>query len=394
MIHYDVIRHGVIHHDALILSLAAVLLCAYVAGSICARFKQPLLVGFVLTGILLGPSGLGVIASHQQVESVAELGVLLLLFLIGTRIPLDTFRNIWRKSLLICALQLLFGIVVVAAAALFVGGDLAAVFVIGAAMALSSTATVTRLIKNLRLQVHSLGKLTIGVLIAQDIAFIPIILLVGAAASGGEALWRFAIALAGFAALFLLMGKKINLPLSKLAEKNKEILLLQGAALCIGAAALAEFFGLSPAYGALLGGMLVANSNQAEAMHEVMSPLEKILVMVFFVSIGLLINLDYLGEHIALIIGLAALVLLIKTVGNVLIFRLSGEPWTHAFISSILIAQIGELSFLIWRAGGEASLVTPTQESALVAVAAVSLLATPLWLMAGQRLLRFILTKS
>lgn len=377
-----------------LLAIALVLLCAYVTGSICARIKQPLLVGFVFSGILLGPSGLKVISSPTQVEAVAELGVLLLLFLIGVRIPMDTFRTIWRKSLTICALQLALGLAVVAVVATVIGGDLGAVFVIGSAMALSSTATVTRLIKNLRLQVHSLGKLTTGVLIAQDIAFIPLILLVGITVTADAALWRIAVALGGFAAMFLLMGKKINLPFHTLAEKNKEVLLLQGAALCIGAAAVAEMFGLSPAYGALLGGMIVANSNQAEAMHRIMLPLENILVMVFFVSIGLLINLSYLGDHIALILGLVALVLVVKTVTNVLIFRLVGEPWTHAFISSMLIAQIGELSFLIWRAGSEASLITPTQESALVAVAAVSLLATPLWLMGGQRLLRFLLTKS
>ncbi len=381
-----------------ILSLAVVLLCAYVTGMGCAKLRQPMLVGYVFAGVLLGPSGLGIIASYQHVESTAELGVLFLLFLIGARMPVHIFRPIWRKSLSICVTQLVLGIAAVAAVTYFIGGAWSAVPVIGAAMALSSTATVTRLIKNLRLQEHTLGKLTTGVLIAQDIAFIPLILMVGAIAaievSGGVTIWRFGLALAGFAAVFLLMGRGINLPFASLATKNKEVLLLQGATLCIGAAALAEVCGLSASYGALLGGMVVANSRQAGAMHDVLAPLEKILVMVFFVSIGLLINLDYLGEHIFLIIGLVLLVLLGKTLANVFVYRANGEPWPHAFISAILMAQVGELSFLLWQAGSRAEFITPTQESALVAVAAISILAMPLWLFAGQRLMRFILIRG
>ena len=367
------------------------LLCAYLAGSVCAKFKQPPLVGFVLAGILLGPSGFEVIASRIQVENIADLGVLLLLFLIGASIPVDVFRRIWKKSLVICLLQLIVG---VGAIALVL--DPKTAMVIGAAVALSSTATATRLITNMRLRTHTLGKLTTGVLIAQDIAFIPLILVIGAVAhyDAAEGFWKVSLALGGFAVLLLGLKRKINLPFAELCEKNKEILLLQGATLCIGAAALADFAGLKPAYGALLGGMIVANSYQAKAMHDVMKPLENITVMVFFVSIGLLIDLTYLGEHVALITGLVLAVLILKTAVNIIIYRLAGEPWTHAFISSMLIAQVGELSFLVWRAGSEAALISPAQESALVAVAALSLLSTPLWLMGGQRLLRFILTKS
>jgi hypothetical protein len=152
--------------------------------------------------------------------------------------------------------------------------------------------------------------------------------------------------------------------------------------------------GLSTVYGAFLAGLLVGNSRMRGVIRRGVQPLQNILVMVFFVSIGLLIDLTYVSDHLLEVI----LILLIVTVGksaiNIGILMILREPWPHALISGLMLAQVGEFSFVLGALGRQMELISPDDFQLVITVTAFSLIISPLWLVAARRLLRIALTRT
>ncbi|MEQ8369311.1 MAG: cation:proton antiporter, partial [Alphaproteobacteria bacterium] len=198
---------------------------------------------------------------------------------------------------------------------------------------------------------------------------------------------QLALAIALLAAvIFILSGRSFSLPFGRFIAGHADLLPLMSLAFCFGAAALAGIAGLTPAYGAFLAGLVIGASREREATIERTRPIQSILMMVFFVSIGLLINPALIWDNLGLVVTLLLLIILFKTAFNVLITRALGEPWPSAFLSGLVLAQIGEFSFLLAAAGVGAGLITGEDGDLVVAVAALSLLFGPAWLAVARRL--------
>jgi CPA2 family monovalent cation:H+ antiporter-2 len=235
------------------------------------------------------------------------------------------------------------------------------------------------------------GRVTIGVLIAQDLAVVPMMLTLSAMA--GDSFQWSALPKIAFSILFLVWliwflsrGRKIFLPYSAMVGGHRDLTPLAALAFCLGAAAVSGLMGLSAAYGAFLAGLVIGNSHQRHAMLAVVEPLQSILMMVFFLSIGLLVDLDYLWENLGAVLLLLTMVTIFKTVLNVAILHLLGEPWQRAFLVGVTIAQIGEFSFLLAVVGLDSGLITPEDRRLIVAVTVLSLALSPLWVVIGRRL--------
>jgi CPA2 family monovalent cation:H+ antiporter-2 len=164
---------------------------------------------------------------------------------------------------------------------------------------------------------------------------------------------------------------------------------LRGLAFCFGAAALTGYLGLSPAYGAFLAGLVIGNSTEHRAMMRGIQPIQSILMMVFFLSIGLLINLDFIFSNMGTVLLILFMVTVFKTGLNIGVLRLAREPWPHVFIAGMLLAQIGEFSFLLGQAGVSSGLINREEGDIIIAVTALSILISPLWLATARRLMRF-----
>lgn len=374
--------------------LAIVALAALLCGMALTRFKQPAIVGYILAGIILGPSGLGLVENRENVSILAELGVLLLLFTIGMKLSLRAFRMVYRTALLAAAMQIAFSVVFTLALSRLFGWSIEIALLLGFVVSLSSTAVAIKMLEEIGELRTEIGRLTVGILIAQDLAVVAmLIMLSGVAGENGFDLGAVPIFIGAIAFLVLLVWylsrrERVHLPFRSITLRYPEIAPLAALAYCFAAAALSGMVGLSAAYGAFIAGLYIGSTTDRRHMIRATEPIQAVLVMVFFLSIGLLINLSYIWQNIGTVIVLLLTVLIIKSAMNVGILRLLGETWPSAFRSGILLSQIGEFSFVLASAGVAMGVIGIEGHDLIVSVIALSLMVSPLWLETSRRLQR------
>lgn len=378
-------------------SLVVIALAALIIGIVFTKLRQPALVGYILTGLILGPSGAGLIENRESITFLAELGVLLLLFFVGMELSLRGFRAVWLMATLTAALQIAAAVGIMLSASVFLGWSTGTAILLGFVVAVSSTAVVIKLLQDLNILQTRVGQLCVSILIAQDLAIVPMMLIIGTVA--GEELrfvefYKVGLSIALLVAIVWFLGRrqKVHLPLSSVLAENAELRPLYGLVICFGAALVTALLGLTAAYGAFLAGLLVGNSSARRTIGRSMRPVQSILIMIFFLSIGLLIDLPFVWANIGEVMLIIFCVIVVKTLLNIGILMLLREPWLHAFLSGVLLAQIGEFSFLLGATGRNLELISEDEFKLVVTVTAFSLIASPVWLIAARRLLRIALT--
>jgi CPA2 family monovalent cation:H+ antiporter-2 len=385
-------------HEAGLIAIAVVGLAALLCGMAMTWLRQPAIVGYILAGVILGPSLLGIVSERENIQILADIGVLLLLFLIGMELSLKSFMRVWKVAIGCMALQVAGALGFNFLLAYALGWSPGAAMVGGFVMALSSTAVAIKILEDIGELDSDTGRLTIAVLIAQDLAVVPMMLIVRNMSGrmnsdGGGGIGWVGAAQISFAVIFLVaflvvLAKKgaVRLPFIERIAGNADLRALAALALCCGAAMLSGLLGLSPAYGAFLAGVLIGNSNVSEAMEQATQPIQSILMMVFFLSIGLLIDLEFIWENVGAVALWLVVVTLFKTVLNIVILRALGTPWNQAFVAGTVMGQIGEFSFVIAGTAFTAGLVTAEGQRMAVAIIALSLVVSPLWQVMARRL--------
>ena len=378
-------------HELDLTGVAMIVAAAVLFGAVLTRLRQPAIVGYILTGVALGPTGLGLIENTDYISALAELGVLLLLFIIGMEISLKAFtREIGPASLvaggqIAVALAISFGF-----GALFdwpFGQTLVLAFIV----ALSSTAVAIRMLDELGELRTKIGEITIAVLIAQDLAIVPMLIMIDSL--GADKTIGLSVGVKIFAALaflFLLIRTlsrrgKLKLPGTSAIAGRSDLVALAALAACFGAAAVSGLVGLSPAYGAFVAGLVVANSTLRAEANRVSEPIQSVLIVVFFLSIGLLIDLRYIADNLALVFFFVLGVILIKTLFNLILLKSAGQKWEQAFPAALMMAQIGEFSFVLAGAGAANGALDGDAYKLAIAVIAISLLVSPVWMTSIRR---------
>lgn len=361
------------------------------------RWRISPILGFLVAGVLLGPFGLGSL-SHQfgwlramtidepeQLSVLAELGVVFLLFMIGLELSWDRLRAMRRYVFGLGALQVGLCLAGVAGAALLLGQRPLAALAIGAALALSSTAIVMPILAEQKRQHSQAGRATFSVLLFQDLAVAPILvtltLLSGQedAVFGPALLLSFAPAVLGLAALFL-MGRLLLRPMlrSVAKAKSEELFVAASLLVVIGAGLVSALTGLSMALGAFIAGLLLA---ETEFRHEVevrVEPFKGLLLGLFFLSVGIGLNVPLLVERPAAILGIA----LAMVAGNALVVfglaRLFGLRSRPAAEAALLLAGAGEFAFVILGQAMGGGIVERTTGETVLVAATVSMFCIPL----------------
>jgi len=376
-------------HEALT-GIAAVAVAALACGVILERLRQPAIVGYILAGVLLGPSGLGLVQDRTGIDSLAELGVLMLLFLIGMELSLRAFRRVWVLALVTTLVQIGASVGVMLIAARLLGWSVPAAILFGFAIALSSTAVAVKVMESLGELRRRTGRIAVGVLIAQDLAVVPMMITVNA--MGGDSVdWLvvpkilFSVAFLVGLILYLSGGRKVELPFSRVVAGHADLLPLSALCFCFGLAALSGLLGLSAAYGAFLAGLIIGNSTDRQPMLGATQPIQSVLMMVFFLSVGLLIDLDYIWDNLSIVLALFAIITIFKTAINVAALTLMGQALHHAFLAGIMIAQVGEFSFLLAVIAVDVNVISETNSRLIIAVTVMSLALSPLWVFTGRR---------
>jgi CPA2 family monovalent cation:H+ antiporter-2 len=374
--------------------LAIVALAALVCGMVMRRLNQPAVAGYILAGVILRPSSLGLVDDRETIGQLAELGVLMLLFLIGMELSLRGFRAVWKIALATTLLQIAVALLAMLGLGRLLGWPMAQVLLLGFVVAVSSTAVAIKMLQDIGELRTRIGQVTVGVLIAQDLAVVPMMLIVGSFSDGGTvglaAIVQVALSLAFLALLivYLSQRQKIRLPFARLVGKSVDLTPLAGLAFCFGAAALSGLLGLSAAYGAFLAGLVIGNSTSRRIMIHHTAPIQSVLMMAFFLSIGLLIDLRFIWDNVWTVLAVVVFITVLKTALNVGLLGLLGESWPRAFLSGVLLGQIGEFSFILAALGVSVGAVSPENHRLIVAVTVLSLVVSPFWLETARRLHR------
>jgi CPA2 family monovalent cation:H+ antiporter-2 len=350
---------------------------------VCARFRIPSVVGFLLTGVLIGPSGLALVGNLEQVELFAEVGVVFLLFSIGLEFSLERLKQIRRFFFLGGSMQSLLTIVGIALLTFLAGLSPARAVFFGFLVALSSTAIVLKLYSDRRELDAPQGKLLIGILLFQDFLIVPMIVLTpvlggSVEASAAAVAGRFLIALLVVGLVFVaaryLMPRLFH---TLVRTKVREVLILGALLVCLGMSWLTESLQFSLALGAFLAGIIISESEYSHQVVADIAPLRDVFNSFFFISIGMLLDARFALTHAPGVLGLAAAILLVKMAAAGAAVRLLRFPWRIMTIVALGLAQVGEFSFVLLQVGQTHGLLDRALYQTFIAASIVTMLATP-----------------
>jgi CPA2 family monovalent cation:H+ antiporter-2 len=369
----------------LIVDLVSVLAAAAAGGLLAALLRQPILLGYLLGGMVIGPAGLGLIKELIQVETLAQFGVAFLLFALGVEFSFSELKKVKGISLGGGGLQIILTIAITALVSLGIGWvtSLAQGIFLGAILSLSSTAVVLKCLMERNETATPHGQVMLGILVVQDLALgVMLAVLPALDKPPGEIglAVGWALLQTGLIALgAVISGIWVIPPLLRLLARteSRELFLLGVVALCLGIALLTEHLGLSIEMGAFVAGLMISEVEYADQTLTYVEPLRDIFATLFFASIGMLIDPIFLWNNLELILGLVALVFIGKfliVTPLVMIFR---YPLKTALFTGLGLAQIGEFSFVLASEGQALGLVSRRVYLLILGTTAVTLVLTP-----------------
>ncbi len=381
------------HLDPLLLPAVKLLLGLTLVAILLRSLHQPHVIAYLFAGMVLGPSGLAIVEDAAWIERVGNLGVILLLFFVGMEISPQALAARWRVPVLGTLLQVAASVAFAWGLGAAFGWTSAQIVLLGFVISLSSTAVVLRYLAERRLFNTPEGQDALGVLLVQDILVIPMLLILeqmgGPSGEGGHVGLQLLGATGALALLiWLVRGGRIHLPFGPWIRKDHELQVFIAILICLGAAAATGLLGLSTALGAFLGGMLVRAAQETQWVHQALSPFYSVSLALFFVAIGMLIDLDFAFAHAPAIIALVIGALVTNTVINAVIVRLLGSDWRHAWYVGGLLGQIGEFSFLLVSLGHHTGFIDEFTYQISLAVITLSLLLSPAWIALTSRLVK------
>ncbi|MFM7360404.1 MAG: cation:proton antiporter [Cyanobium sp.] len=384
--------------QSLLLDIVVIFAMAVLAAVVCHRLRLPSSIGLLLAGVVAGPELLGLIRNVHEIELLAEIGVVLLLFVIGLEISLADVARLRRQFTLGGSSQFFGTALVVGLGLLGLGLSPQQSLYLGFVIALSSTAIVLRLLQE-RAQLETPhGRAVLATLIYQDIGVVPVMLMApllaggaGGAAGAGNGVAAIAslIGRIVIVAVFGYTAYRWMVPwvLERITRtRSSEAFLLGVFMLCVGIAVFTQSLGLSLALGAFLAGFILSESDYSHQAVAVMLPFRDVLMSLFFVSIGMLLDIDYLLGH-PLQIGLLTLaVVVIKPLVGIGSGLLQGLPLRGAVLAGMALGQVGEFSLVATKAAVAAGLLGSEIFQMVLDVAVLSMLLTPLLMEAAPRL--------
>lgn len=374
------------HELPLLINIAAALVAAFIGGLIARRIGLPTIVGYIVAGIAIGPFTPGFVGDTETITQLAELGVIFLMFGVGLHFSL---RDLWavRDTAIPGAIaQMLIATGLGFALTQMWGWPAPAGLVLGLAISVASTVVLLRGLMDNGLLNTSHGKVAVGWLVLEDLATVLILVLLPALFSSndsnplltaGSALLRAA----AFVGLMLFAGARFVpwLLMRIVNTRSRELFILAVVALALGTAVgSAEFFGVSLALGAFLAGVVIGESSVSHQVGAEVAPFRETFAVLFFVSVGMLVNISYLVANAGQVVALTALIVVGKYVITVLLGVFFPRPAHTMLVVAVGLSQIGEFSFIVGQAGVSLGVLSQDQYSLILASALLSILVNPL----------------
>jgi len=399
-------------HETFVTDLAIIMILAAIVTLAFFKIRQPLIIGYLFAGMLIGPlsplwtsilpqngssgpaAGIGILSDISALNLFADIGVILLLFVIGIEFPFAKIRSIGRVAVGAGTLGLFVTLGVVFLAASALGLNFMDSLFIAAALSISSTAIIVKILQDSGKIKKESSILVLGILIVEDVIAVILIASLESVALVGtvsiEAVVLVAVVAGGLIVGTFTIGRRVIPPLiDKVAgAQNREILLLSVLGVCFGYALLANVVGLSVAIGAFLAGVLVAESKSSEVSKILSSPIKDMFVAIFFVSVGALMDVTQLEDYIFIAIALIAVTIAMKFGGNLLgttAFRMGkGKSLRSAFALS---APRGEFSIVIVKVGVDMGVVSAFLFPLIGLITIITAFISPFLIRLGDRII-------
>jgi CPA2 family monovalent cation:H+ antiporter-2 len=385
----------------LVADFAVLTISAAVLGYLSQRLRLESVVGFLIAGAVVGPNALGLIEDAELVEGMGEIGVIFLMFAIGLELSADRLRQMGALMVAGGALQVVSTIGLVTGLCALWGVDVKTGIYTGCLVALSSTAVVLKILSSRQQTESEVGRISIAFLIFQDIAVVVMVLLVPILGGEGGGAGDIVSALlkAAVVVIAVLVGSRFVVP-PFLATVNRfandEAFLFAVLAIAAGFAWLVTFFGMTASLGAFIGGIVVSSGVHRHRAEQFVTPFKMVFSAIFFASIGMLLDIGFVFDHLVLVAILSGLTMAVKVVPIAAAARMLGQRPASAAAAGFLLAQIGEFSFVLQKVGAEAGLSVAGQgadgDQAFIATTVVLIALTPvlyqLSIKMGYRVLR------
>ena len=377
------LQDGISMEELILHELVVLFILSIIVVLICLRFRLPSIVGFLLTGVLCGPSALGLIPSPEAVDTMAEVGVAFLMFSIGMELSGKELVRLKKPLFLGGSSQVLLTVAFVFALTFWWCGPRLGI-VYGCMVTLSSTAIVLSILQQKALTESPQGQICLAVLIFQDLAIVPMVLIFPLLAGGLELDMNSMFLAAGKGLLvisgILLFGKFIlpRLMFSVVRTRSRELMLMTTLGLCLAVALITSWLGLSLALGAFLAGLMMAESEYSLNTLESIMPFKEVFSSIFFISVGMLLNVGFFLSHLPVIALCAAGIIAAKILMAIPSVRVLKYSLRTALIASFCLAQVGEFSFVLAKSALGLELISNDAYQIFLAASILTMVLTPL----------------
>jgi CPA2 family monovalent cation:H+ antiporter-2 len=376
-------------------SFVVVVLALLILATAATAMRQPVVVGYLLGGLVLGPAVLGLVTDVNLVERLGAVGVVFLLFFVGLEISPGTLAANWRIAVFGTFLQIALTTGLVYGFGALLGWPIGRCMLLGFVISLSSTAVVLKLLKDWGELDTTVGRDVLGILLTQDVMVVPMLIVLGLLAGERPSLREVGEQLIGGAIMIGLVAwvvrrRTIDLPLNGLLRRDQELQVMAVLLTCFGLALFSASFHLSTALGAFVAGIVVRASYRVQSAERSLEAFRVLFVALFFASVGMLIDLEFLRQYWWQVLALVGMVMVVNTLLNGLLIRALGRSWTESFYAGALLSQIGEFSFVLAAVGYQAGVIAGYSYDATIAVIAISLFISPLWI----KLVKILLDQS
>lgn len=382
------------HLDPTLVIVVGICLAIVVVGLLMGLLKQPLVIAYLLVGVILGPGVFGLVQDTSYFGALGSMGLVLLLFFVGMEIrPVELMKS-WRIAVIGTLLQVLISCLAVWAIGWYFEWSPARIVLLGFVVSLSSTAIVVKTLQDAGELTSPLGQDVLGILIVQDLVIVPMMIILGF--FGGEQTTAVQLTVQVVAAfgivglvIWVLRHPQFTLPGANILKNNHELEVFGALAICLGFAFLTGSVGLSSVLGAFVAGICVSAAKETHWFHETLQPFHVLLVACFFLSVGLMLDLDFLVNRWEEIVFLVIVVILTNMLINGVILCMLGLNWRQSLVGGAMLSQIGEFSFVLAAIGYAAGIINNEGYQLVVSTIVVSLILSPASIALTRKLTKY-----
>lgn len=366
------------------------LLTVLLVGMLMKKFNQPYFVAYITAGIILGPHAFKVFTNADTIATIGELGLIIQMFFIGTKLEIQSFGNNIKKPLVGVIAQIILSFIFIAVIGFLYSWSIKEILLFTFIISLSSSAIILDYLEKNKELNQPLGLLTSGILVLQDFLLVPMLLTINFLGEKKLSVYTILSLIASLIVITFLLRKiilkgKIQFPFPASLQNDHELQVFVGLLFCFGFAWVTQLINLSAAIGALMAGILISQSNSMKWLEGHLMPFRVFFLSLFFLSIGLQINLDFLFQHLGLVLLIVAFILLTNCVINALVFRVLKESWRNSIYAGALLSQIGEFSLVLCMVARNQQMVNDFWYQLTLAVVSVTMLMTAIWINIIQR---------